>query len=299
MAKADIAVLLALAAALASAIGNVVRQRSAQEISEESVGHVQLLRMSTRDRRWQLGAAAAVANYALQAAALSMGSVVLVTGLQVAALLFALPMYARLSGEPVTRWEWLWAAVLAAALAVVVTVGDPSAGVSRASLATWIVVAAVLGSLLLLFVLGARIFAGHPVASVLLAAVAGASMALFAVLIKGVVDLAGHGVTAVLSAPELYAAILAALAGMMFQQSAFRAGSLTASMPTMIVAKPVVGSILGITVLGEALQIHGPQDFALVVAVVLVIVATAALAQGEAASLTTEPAHPTASPANG
>ncbi|MEZ0367041.1 DMT family transporter [Mycobacterium sp. pUA109] len=289
MAKADMAVLLALAAALACAIGNVIRQRSAQEITDNPVGHLALFRMSVRDRRWQLGAAAAVANYALQAAALSLGSVLLVTGLQVAALLFALPIYARQSGQPVTRWQWRWAALLAGALAVVVTVGDPTAGLNRAPAETWIVVGAVGGPVVALCLLGARIWSGRPVAAVLLAAVAGASMALFAVLVKGVIEVIGHGVGAVLGAPEVYGCILAALAGMMLQQSAFRAGSLTASMPTMIVAKPVVGSVLGITVLGETLRIDGPQDFALVAAVLLVIVATAALARGEAATMTVHP----------
>ena len=41
MSKADIAVLLALCAALASALGGVVRQRSAQEITDEPVGHLE------------------------------------------------------------------------------------------------------------------------------------------------------------------------------------------------------------------------------------------------------------------
>lgn len=55
MAKADIAVLLALCAALASAFGDVIRQRSAHEITEKHVGHLELFRMSLRDPRWWLG----------------------------------------------------------------------------------------------------------------------------------------------------------------------------------------------------------------------------------------------------
>ena len=132
MAKVDIAALLALCAALASAIGDVIRQRSAQEITDKKVGHLELFRMSLRDKQWWLGGAAAIANYALQAAALALGSVVLVTALQVTALLFALPIYARLTKARVTRWEWVWAVLLAAALAVVVIVGDPEPASQRA-----------------------------------------------------------------------------------------------------------------------------------------------------------------------
>src|SRR3984893_16476802 len=136
MSKADFAVLLALCAALASALGGVVRQRSAQEITDEPVGHLGLFRMSLRDSRWWLGGGGAVANYGLQAAALALGSVMLVSALQVTALLFALPIYGRLAHHRVTRWEWFWAVTLAGALAVLVTVGDPGAGSSRGSLGT-------------------------------------------------------------------------------------------------------------------------------------------------------------------
>jgi len=239
--------------------------------------------MSLRDARWWLGGGGAVANYGLQAGALALGSVMLVTALQVTALLFALVIYARLTHDRVTRWEWLWAGVLAVGLAVVVTVGDPAAGHPRGSLEAWTVVAVVMGPLLVSCLVGAQIWRGRPQAAVLLAVVAGSFLALFAVLTKGIVVLLGQqGFGAVLQAPEFYAWILAALAGMIFQQSSFRAGALTASMPTMYVAKPMVASALGITVLGETLNADGAEKFALAAAVVVVVVATVALARGEA-----------------
>src|ERR1700678_4302263 len=101
MSKADFAALMALCAALASAIGDVIRQRSAQEITDKEVGHLELFRLSLRDTRWWLGGGGAVANYGLQAAALALGSVMLVTALQVTSLLFALPIYARLARQRV------------------------------------------------------------------------------------------------------------------------------------------------------------------------------------------------------
>jgi hypothetical protein len=276
------AVLLALAAAFASAIGNVARQRSAHEVTEESVGYLALFFMSWRNRDWRLGAVAAVANYGLQAAALSFGSVILVTGLQVTALLFALPLYARMTGAPVSRWDWGWAGILASALAVVVTVGNPVAGYSRASLQTWLLVAAVAGPLVGLCLLGARLWPDGVIAAVLLAAVSGASLALFAVLVKGAVEAAEGGIVAVLRTPELYASIGAAIAGMVFQQSAYRGGPLNASMPTMTVAKPTVGALLGVFVLGETVNSGGETVFALGIAVAVMVIATAALARGEA-----------------
>jgi drug/metabolite transporter (DMT)-like permease len=285
MSKADYAALIALCAALASAIGDVVRQRSAHEITDKQVGHLELFRLSLRDLRWWLGGCGAIANYSLQAAALALGSVVLVTALQVTSLLFALPIYARLAHHRVTRSEWMWAVLLAAALAVLVTVGEPGAGHPRGSLAAWMAVAVIMGPLLVVCVLGARVWSGGSTAPVLLAVVAGSSLALFAVLTKGAVGAVSGGLGALLRAPELYGLIPAALAGMIFQQSSFRAGALTASLPTVTVTKPVVASLLGILVLRETLDTDGAEAFALIAAAVVVIASTIALARGEAASI--------------
>jgi drug/metabolite transporter (DMT)-like permease len=285
MSKVDVAVLIALCAALASAIGDVIRQRSAQEITDRQVGHLELFRMSLRDKRWWLGGLAAIVNYSLQAGALALGSVVLVTALQVSALLFALPIYARLTRHRVTRWEWIWAVVLAGALAVVIIVGDPASGQERAPVSTWIIVALVMGPALVLCVLAARVCSGRPIAAILLAVVAGSSLALFAVLTKGLVEVLEGGLGAALRSPEFFPWLLVMLAGMVFQQSAFRAGALTASLPTMTVAKPVVAGALGVVLLGEAFAVEGPAVFVLIAAVALVIVATVGLARGEAASI--------------
>jgi EamA domain-containing membrane protein RarD len=72
---------------------------------------------------------------------------------------------------------------------------------------------------------------------------------------------------------------------MIFQQSSFRAGALTASLPTVTVAKPVVASLLGVLVLGETLRADGTEVFVLIAAAVVVIVSTIGLARGEAASI--------------
>jgi drug/metabolite transporter (DMT)-like permease len=210
-----------------------------------------------------------------------------VQALLVTSLLFALPINARMTHRRVTRWEWTWAALLAASVAVIVTVGNPTAGQSRASFETWTAVIAVLGPAMVLCVVGARIWSG-PVSAVLLALVSGSLWGLFAVLTKGVVDRLDFsswaGIWELLRTPELYAWALVAVAGTAWQQSSFRAGSLTASLPTMTVTEPVIGSVLGIVVLGETLRPGEAGWFNLLVAVAVMVVATVALARGEAAT---------------
>jgi drug/metabolite transporter (DMT)-like permease len=282
MAKADIAALLALGAAFFIAIGDVIHQRSAHEVTDEPVSHLELFSRLLRNGRWWIGSLVAAVGFALQAAALGLGSVLLVQALLVTSLLFALPINARLCRRRVTRWEWLWAALLAASVAVIVTVGNPSAGHAHASWKTWTAVVVVLGPALILCIIGAGIVKG-PASAVLLGFVSGALWGVFAVLTKGVVDRLDDGLWAVIRTPELYVWAAVAIAGTAYQQASFRAGSLTASLPTMTVAEPVVGSVLGVLVLGEALRPGDAGWLTLVVAVAAMVTATAALARGEAA----------------
>src|SRR5512133_2776925 len=59
MAKADIAALLAL--------GAVIHQRSAHEVTDEPVSHLELFSRLLHDGRWWLGSLVAAAGFALQA----------------------------------------------------------------------------------------------------------------------------------------------------------------------------------------------------------------------------------------
>jgi threonine/homoserine efflux transporter RhtA len=56
---------------------------------------------------------------------------------------------------------------------------------------------------------------------------------------------------------------------------------MTASLPAMTVAEPVVGSVLGIVVLGETLKTDDAGWLVLGLAVVAMVVATVSLARGE------------------
>lgn len=284
MAKTDIAVLLALCAAFFIAIGDVIQQRSTHEVTDEQLSPIELFTRLLRDKTWWVGSVAGGAGFGFQAAALGFGSVLLVQALLVTSLLFALPMSAYFAHRRISRSQWLWAVLLAASVAVIVTVGNPTEGHSRAGLELWIWVAAIMGPALVACVIGSRIWSGKPIAAVLLALVSGSLWGLFAVLTKGVVGRLDHGIEAVLISPELYAWALVAVAATMWQQSSFRAGSMAASLPTMTVAEPIVGSILGIFVLGETLRPGDAGWFLLIVAVAAMVFATAALARGEVTS---------------
>lgn len=281
MSRTAIAAMLAIAAALMVGAGDVVQQRSAQQVTDKPVGTFTLFRRLLRDRQWWTGSLVAGAGFGFQAAALGLGSVVLVQALLVTSLLFALLISARVNHRRITRRQGIWAVLLAAAVAVVVTVGDPQQGAPRGSVQTWTIVALVMGPALILCVIGARMFPGS-VGALLLGLMSGSLWGLFSVLTKGVVDQLDRGIPALLRAPELYVWVVLAIAATAWEQSAFRAGPLTASLPAVTVAEPIVGSVLGVTVLGETLQTNDIGWVILGLSVGLMAAATVALAHSQA-----------------
>ncbi|MCB0940755.1 MAG: DMT family transporter, partial [Mycobacterium sp.] len=96
----------ALAGAVFTAIGIVVRQRATMDVPHDQGVSTVMVATLLRRRLWWVGTGAAVTGYAFQAVALAYGSLILVAPLLVSALLFALPLSARLAQRRVTRAEW-------------------------------------------------------------------------------------------------------------------------------------------------------------------------------------------------
>jgi drug/metabolite transporter (DMT)-like permease len=178
--------------------------------------------------------------------------------------------------------------LLTAAVIVIVTVGHPEAGRSSASLQSWAGVVMVLGPLLAGCVVAGQIKGGAP-AAVLFAFVSGSLWGVFAVLTKEVVHRLGDGHWEVARTPELYAWLLVALGGLVWSQSAFRAGPLTASMPTLQVSQPVVAAVLGVVVLGETLNTGRAGTIALAAAGLVMAAAIFELARVEAVAANAYP----------
>ena len=268
-------------------IGDVLEQRSAQQVTEQPVGTLALFGRLLRDRRWWAGSLVAGAGFGLQAAALGFGSVVLVQALSVTSLLFALLISAKASHRKITRQQGIWSVLLTAAVAVVVTVGNPQEGTPRGSPQAWAIVAAVMGSALILCLIGARLFSSS-VKALLLGLMSGSLWGLFSVLTKGVVDQLGRGIPALLRTPEVYVWLVLGIAATAWEQSAFRAGPLTASLPAVTVSEPIVGSVLGVAVLGETLNTNTVGWVAVSVSVAVMAAATVALAHSQATATSGE-----------
>jgi drug/metabolite transporter (DMT)-like permease len=265
------------------AIGIVVRQRATMDVpSDQGVSAVMLATLLRRPV-WWAGTGAAVAGYVFQALALIKGSLIVVQPLLVSALLFALPLSARLAGRRVTRREWIWAALLTAALALFVVIARPGPQERPASWTVATLVAIGCGAVILGCIALAMRLSGWQRA-VLLAVAVGVLFGVVAVLTKIVMHLlAVRGALGLLATPAPYALVVLGIVATLLQQSAFHAGALQTSVPTMLVLEPVVAVCLGAVLLGEELDVSGYEAIVLVFAVAAMTAATFALGRGEGA----------------
>jgi drug/metabolite transporter (DMT)-like permease len=276
-------VLFALCSAVCMAVGIVVRQRATMDVpSDQGVSTVMVATLLRRPV-WWAGTGAAVAGYAFQALALLKGSLILVQPLLVSALLFALPLSARLAGRRVTRREWLWAGLLTLSLALFVLLARPGPQGHMASIPLSASVAVLCGVVVVGCVALARRTDGQRRA-VLFAVAVGVLFGVVAVVTKIVMHLLGEkGALGLLATPAPYVLVIVGVVATLLQQSAFHAGALQTSVPTMLVLEPVVAVILGAVVLGEQVDVSGYELIALVLTVAAMTAATFSLGRGEGA----------------
>ena len=276
-------ILFALLSAVCLAIGIVVRQRATIDVPQDAGVGATMITALLRKRLWWIGSGVAALGYVCQAVALSHGSLLVVQPLLVSSLLFALPLSARLAGRRVTPAEWAWAVMLTAGLALFVLMARPRPGLYRGQELAWTVAIAVIAPIVLFCVVfGARSTGRRR--AVLIAIAVGVMFGLSAVLTKLVMfELAEDGAVAVLKLPSLYLLAAVGLTATFLQQSAFHAGALQTSVPTMLVLEPVVAVLLGAFVLNEHLSVSGYETVALPLAIGAMAAATVALGRDEGA----------------
>lgn len=276
-------ILFALLAAVCLAIGIVVRQRATMGLPDDEGVSTTMITTLLRTPLWWIGTAVAGVGYVCQAVALAHGSLLVVQPLLVSSLLFALPLSARLAGRRVTLSEWAWAAALTIGLAIFVLMARPRPGLYRGQELAWTVAIAVIAPVVVFCVVfGARSTARRR--AVLIAIAVGVLFGVVAVLTKLVMfELAEDGAVAVLKLPSLYLLAAVGVTAMFLQQSAFHAGALQMSVPTMLVLEPVVAVLLGAFVLNEHLSVSGYETVALPIAIAAMAAATIALGRDEGA----------------
>jgi drug/metabolite transporter (DMT)-like permease len=274
-----LAVAVALGAALCFAGSFVAQQHVAGRVSPEKGKGLRLFAELARSPMWWAGACGDGLGFGLQALALAFGSVVLVQPVLVTAMVFALPLAARWNGRRIARSEIVWAGVVVVALAVFTVVGDTGKGSVDDAVRPWIIPAIVFGLIGLgLFLLG--LFGRGTLKALGFGALAGVVYGIIAPVTELVVVHLDHvGLVGLFGSWPLYVLVVLLLAGTAWQQTAFHAGELGASLPATQVLEPVVGVILGIWALNARLHTHGWGWVALGASAAAMVVGTVALAR--------------------
>ncbi len=253
-----LAVLSALGSALMYALASVLQQRSAAAQPADTALRLSLLARLLRTPAWLLGLACDVMGYVLQFIALGHGPIVIVQPLLVCGLLFALPLGAAWAGRKLRRMDWISALMVCSGLAVFLLVASPQSGHDNVRPIVWVALLSSAAAVVLVLV----VWSLGRVAwqrAVFLSGAAGVIYGVTAALTKTSSHLLDGGIIHLLGHWQPYALLVAGVVGMVIGQSAFQAGSLDASLPTMSVVDPIVSIIIGALAFGETIA-GGPAN---------------------------------------
>jgi drug/metabolite transporter (DMT)-like permease len=287
-------VVLALIAALLFALGTVLLQRAGLEGGTEGSSSGLLVRMA-RQPVWLAGIAADALGFVAQAAALTVGRLAVVQPLLVSAVVFALPLGARLTGQRVRRIDVAAAVLVTLSLILFLVVASPSGGRDDAPPGDWLIAGGAIGAVCVpLVVLSRRMTPGRKAA--LLGTAAGLLFALSAALTKAVTDRLDDGVLDLLIDWRLYALIAVGYVSMTLNQLALSTGALAPAAATSMAFDPIASVVLGVTLLQESIHETTLGAMVTLLALAGALAGMVILATGESGRL---PAKPDPGPAAG
>jgi drug/metabolite transporter (DMT)-like permease len=282
-----VAVVLALVAALLFAFGTVLLQKAGLDEPTTGSDSGLLLRMARRPV-WLAGIFADALGFAAQAVALSIGRLAVVQPLLVSAVVFALPLGARLTGQRVRPIDIGAAVLVTGALIAFLTIANPSGGRDDAPFAEWLVAGAVIGAIAAPLVLISRRLAPAPKAA-LLGTAAGILFGLTAALTKACADRLGDGLLELLVDWRVYALVVIGYIGMTLNQLALGTGALAAAAATSMAFDPIASVVLGVTLLSESLHETPLGVIATAASLAAALAGMAILARSQPASSAAKP----------
>lgn len=247
------AVVAALVSALLYGTASVLQHSAAEQAPDHRSLRPGLLVMLAARPLWVLGIVADLGAFGFQFVALDHGSVALVQPILVTGLLFALPVGAALGHRRFSRREWVSALFVVAGLALFLVVASPGGGRNDATGLAWGVAAIAVFVPTGLIIVAVRLWRG-PWRAAALAVAAGGVMGLVAALIKAVAGDVHLGLATTFTSWQLYALGACAGVALLVIQSAFQAGPLSWSLPTLTVMETVAGVTVGVLLFGEELS---------------------------------------------
>jgi drug/metabolite transporter (DMT)-like permease len=244
------AVVFALAAAFSNAV-NLMTQHKASISAPTKERGWRLPLYLIRQPLWLLGGAAAVGSFVFQALALHNGPMSVVQPVLVTELVFVLILRWVWIHQDVARAAWAAVSVVCVALAVFLTVAEPSGGHPSPTAKAWVSAGLVFGGAIAVLTALGRV--GSPVRrAAVLATAAGLTWALEATFLKTATQtLAASGLVGMLTNWPVYALVGATITGTLLQQAALHLGPLSVSQPFLVITDPLTSIILSVWLFGE------------------------------------------------
>jgi drug/metabolite transporter (DMT)-like permease len=246
-------IVLAIIAALLFGVGTVLQQRAAMQVPDEEAMKAGLLVRLAKQPIWLAGIVVDALGFAAQAVALAIGRIVMVQPLLATAVVFALPLGARLDKRRLTRGEIVGAAAVVGGVGAFVVVANPTGGVDNPELSVWIWVDAVCLGLSAALALLSRGRSPGVKAS-LLGSAAGILFALSAVLTKAVADQLDEGIVEIFTHPHVYLLAAVGWLSMTLSSAALQTGALAPAAATQMSLDPVASVALGVFAFDESLH---------------------------------------------
>jgi len=245
--------LLAVAAALASAVGGVLQRIGVESAPAEDAMRLRLLTNALRGGVWLAGLGFLLVTFALQAMALRFGDLTVVQPILTTELLFLIAILAVVFHHPLGWRDWVGAAAIVAGLAGFIALSAPAVGHGLPSSEAWVTVSVVVAVAFVVLVVMARQGPRWWRAAVF-GAVAAMLFAYTSSFTKATTTLITGGWGHVFTHWEPYALVVTGLLGFFMLQNALHAGPIAASRSVMVIVNPLVSIVIGVLVFGEHLR---------------------------------------------
>lgn len=272
------AIILAVLASFANALSSIFQRIGVQNAPAETAMSLRLISYALRRWIWLAGLGTIVAGFVLQAVALRFGALSTVQPIVTTELLFVVLILGVWFRYRTTWREWAGSLAAAGGLATFLAVAAPGGGTAVPDLRSWIEVVAAVGAVTVVTAAAGR-RGPRWFKAAMFGTSAAVMFALSAALTKMFTTLVTEGWGHVFVHWEPYAVVGTGLAGLFLAQNAFHSGPITASQATLTIIDPLASVAIGIRLFGDHLQTAGWRLPVEVVAMVVLSVGVALLAQ--------------------
>jgi drug/metabolite transporter (DMT)-like permease len=251
------ALVLALLSAAVYGGAVALQQHEATAVPHELALRPGLLIRLARRPLWMIGMAGDIGGFALQTAALAVGSLVVVQPVLTTNLVFALVLSALLVHRRLSGLQWRASIAVVAGLVVFLLASRPTT--RSHAIATvrgwWTVVVSIVGLIAVALLLGLTTSGVRR--GVAFGVAAGGAEGIMAVVAKAFGERVGDGVMVAMRSWEPYTVVGCGVLTLLLVQSAYQIGLPMLVLPVHAVVEPLIGVAVGIGLFGERLQLDG------------------------------------------